>query len=107
MLDQRSDETFVRAERRAMNTDRNLVGVVAVLVAKFKSARPGAIGLARHYRKLASDHTPRWHIKLRPVKRRFVRHFDVVNPRVFQNVARHLFGLFPKLRFIDELLAEL
>ena len=47
------------------------------------------------------------HIDLRPVKRRFVWHFDVVNPRVFQNVARHLFGLFPKLGLIDKFLPEL
>ena len=107
MLDQKSDETFVRAKRRAMNADRDLVGVVAVLIAKIKIARLREIDLVGRDGKLASDHAPRLHVDLRPVKGRFVRHFDVIDSRVFQNVARHLFGLFPKLRFIDKFLAEL
>ena len=34
MLDQEADETFVRAERRAMDAERRLVGVVAVVVGR-------------------------------------------------------------------------
>ena len=45
MLDQKSDETFVRAKRRAMNADRNLVGIVAVLIAKIETARLREIDL--------------------------------------------------------------
>ena len=107
MLDQKSDETFVRAQRRAMDADRNLVGVVAVLVAKIKIARLREIDLVGRDGKFASDHAPRLHVDLRSVKGRFVRHFDIVDPGVFQNIARHLFGFFPKLRFIDKFLAKL
>jgi len=34
MLDEEADEAFVRAERRAMNAERRLVGVVAVTDAR-------------------------------------------------------------------------
>ena len=47
MLDQKSDETFVRAERRAMNADRNLLEVIAVFVVNMKTARLGKIDLVR------------------------------------------------------------
>src|SRR3954451_4957127 len=107
MLDQKSDEPFVCAKRRAMNTDRDLVDVIAVLIAKVKIARLREIDLVSRDGKLASDHAPRLHVDLWPVKGRFVWHFDVIDPGVFQNIARHLFGLFPKLRFIDEFLPKL
>src|SRR5437667_6317464 len=107
MLNQESDETFVSAERRAMDADRDLIDVVAVLVAKIKIARLGEIDLVRRDGKLAPDHAPRLHVDLRPVKRRFVRHFDIIDSGIFQNVARHVLGLFPKLWFIDKFLAEL
>ena len=83
MLDQESDETFVRAERRAMNADRNLVGVVAVLIAKIETARLREIDLVGRDGKLASDHAPRLHVDLRSVKGRFVRHFDVIDSGIF------------------------
>ena len=107
MLDQKSDETFVRAKRRAMNADRNLIDVVAVFVAKIKVARLRKIDLVRRDGEFATDHAPRLHVDLRPVKGGFVRNFDIVDPRVFQNVARHVLGLFPKLRFIDKFFAKL
>src|SRR5262245_41295362 len=107
MLDQKSDKTFVGAKRRAMNTDRNLLGVVFVFVAKIKTARLCKIDLIGGNGKLASDHAPRLHVDLRAIKGRFVRHFDVINSRVFQNVPRHLFSLFPELRFIDKFFAKL
>src|SRR2546422_4353737 len=106
MLDQESDEPFMRSERCAMNADRDLVDVIAVLVAKIKIARLGEIDLVGRDGKLAADHAPRLHVDLWSVKRRFVWHFDVINPRVFQNVARHLFGLLPKLGFIDKFLPK-
>src|SRR5438034_6343075 len=107
MLDQESDEALVRAEWRAMNADWDLVDVVAVFIAKIKIARLGEIDLVGRDGKLASDHAPRLHVDLRAVKGRFVRHFDIVDSRVLQNAARHLLGLFPKLRFIDKFLTEL
>src|SRR5438876_6011091 len=107
MLDQKTDETFMRAERRTMDADWNLLDIIAVLVAKIKIARLGEIDLVGRDGKLAADHAPRLHVDLWSVKRRFVWHFDVINPRVFQNVARHLFGLLPKLGFIDKFLPKL
>ena len=38
MLDEESDKAFVRAERRAMNAERRLLGVVAILVNRGRSA---------------------------------------------------------------------
>ena len=61
MLDQESDETFVRTERRAMNADRDLVGVVAIFVAKIKPARLGEIDLIGREGKLATDDAPGLH----------------------------------------------
>src|SRR6266576_3622167 len=107
MLDQKSDETFVRAKRCAMNTDRNLVDVVAVFITKIETTRLRKIDLVRCDGKLTSDHAPGLHVDLWPVKGSFVRHFDIVDPRVLQNVARHFLGLFPKLGLINKLLAEL
>src|SRR4029077_10749602 len=106
MLDQKSDKTFVRAEWRAMDADRNLVDVIAVLVAKIETTGLRKIDLVGRDGKLASDYAPRLHVDLRPVKRRFVRHFDIIDSGVFQNVARHLFGFFPEFRFSDKFLAE-
>ena len=45
MLDQKSDETFVRAKWRPMNADWNFLGVVAVLVTKIKISRLREIDL--------------------------------------------------------------
>src|SRR6266536_3172517 len=107
MLDQESDETFVGAKRRAMNADRNLIDVVAVLVAKIKIARLSEIDLIGRDGEFATDHAPSLHINLRSVKSRFVRNFDIIDSRVFQNAARHFLSLFPKLWFINKFSAEL
>src|SRR5436190_19303115 len=102
MLDQKSDETFVRAEWRAMDADRDLVDVVTVLIAEIKIARLREIDLVGRDGEFAADHAPGLHVDLGTVKGRFVRHFDIIDSRVLQNVARHLLGLFPKLWFIDK-----
>src|SRR5260370_14988388 len=47
MFDQKSDEPFVRAERRAMNADRRLLGVVLVFVNEIEPARLREIDLVR------------------------------------------------------------
>ena len=39
MLDQEADETFVRAERRAVDAERRFLGVVAVLVDEAEASR--------------------------------------------------------------------
>src|SRR5438132_5578015 len=107
MLDQKSDKTLVRSERCAMNAKRNLIDVVAVLVAKIKIARLREIDLVGRDGKLASDHAPRLHIDLRPVEGRFVRHFDIVDAGILENVTSHFLGLFPKLWFVNKFSAEL
>jgi len=45
MLDQKSDEAFMRAEWCAMNAEGRLLGVVLVFVNKIESARLGEIDL--------------------------------------------------------------
>src|SRR6266513_5179947 len=90
-----------------MNADRDLVDVVAVLVAKIKIARLREIDLVRRDGKLASYYAPRLHVDLGAVKSCFVRHFDIIDSRVLQDVTCHLLGFLPKLWFIDKFLAEL
>src|SRR5882724_2454675 len=107
MLNQKPNEALMRTERRAMNADRDLVCVIAVLVAKIKIARLSEIDLICRYGKLAADHAPRLHVDLRAVKGRFVSHFDIVDAGILENVTSHLFGLFPKLWFIDKFLSKL
>ena len=65
----------MRAERRAMDADRDLVNVVAILVAKIKIARLREIDLVGRDGKLAADHAPDLDVDLWSVKRCFVRHF--------------------------------
>jgi uncharacterized MAPEG superfamily protein len=79
MLNQKSDETFMRAERRAMNADRNFIDVVAIFIAQVKIARLREIDLVGRDRKLASDHAPCLHVNLRSVKGRFVGHLDIID----------------------------
>src|SRR5262245_989942 len=107
MLDQESDESFVRAKRRAMDADRNLLDIIAILVAKIETARLRKIDLVGRNRKLAADHAPGLDVDLRSVKRGFVRNFDMIDTRAFQNIASHVLSLFPKLRFVDKFLPEL
>src|ERR1044071_4993394 len=97
----------MRAEWRAMNTDRNLIGIIAVFVAKIETAWLRKIDLIRRDGKLAADHTPGLNVYLWSIKRRFVRHFDIINSRILEYVPCHLLRLFPKLRFIDKFLPEL
>ena len=107
MLDQEADETFVRAERRAMNAERRLFGVVLVFVNEIEAARLREIDLVGRDGELAADRAPGLHVDLRSVERGFVRDLDKIDPGILEDVARHFFGLFPKLRFIDKLLSEL
>src|SRR5438874_9330052 len=107
MLDQKSDETFVRAERRAMNAKWRLLGVVAIFVNEIEPARLREIDLVGRDGKLAADRAPGLDVDLRSVKGGFVRHFDVIDPGIFQHASRHHFSLFPKLWFIDKFLTEL
>src|SRR5436309_325127 len=107
MFDQEADETLVRAERCAMNAERNLLGVVAILVAKIEPARLREIDLIGRDGKLAPNRAPGLDVDFRAVKRRFVWYLNKVDPGILQHIARHCFGLFPEFRFVDKLLAEL
>ena len=107
MLDQKADEPLVRAERRAMDAERRLLDVIAIFVAKIETARHREIDLVGGDGEFAPDRAPHLHVDLRSVKRGFVRHFDIVDSGMLQNVAHHVLGLDPKLRFIDKFLAEL
>src|SRR5713226_5478447 len=106
MLDQKPNEALMSAERRAMNTERRLLGVVLVFVNEIEPARLREIDLVGRDRKFAPDHAPRLHVDLRSVKGRFIWHFNVIDAGIIQNVTRHFLGLFPKLRFIDKLLTK-
>ena len=107
MLDQEADEAFVRAERRAMDAERSLLGVVAVLVDEAERCGHGEVDLVGGDGEFAADRAPDLHVDLRTVKGGFVRHLDVIDPGSLQDAADHVLGLFPELGFIDELLAEL
>src|ERR1051325_2613959 len=104
MLDQESDKTIMRRTRRALDTDRDFIDVVAVLVTKVETAWLREIDLVRSERELAPDNTPHLDVDFRPVKRRLIGHLDIINAGMFQYVPRHFFGLFPKFRFVDKLL---
>src|SRR5437763_4663481 len=107
MFDEEADEALVGVERGAVNTERDFLGVVAVLVTKIEPARLGEIDLVGGDGELTADHAPDLDVDLWSVEGGFVRHFDEVDAGTLQNVARHLLGLLPYVRFVDELLAEL
>src|SRR5947207_10173109 len=79
MFDEKADETFVGAERRAMDAEGDFLSVIAVLVTKIEAARLGEIDLVGGDCELAADHAPDLDVDLRSVEGGFVRHFDVVD----------------------------
>ena len=107
MLDQETDESLVRAQRRAMNAERRRFRVLAGFVNKPKPGRDGEVDLISRDAELAADRAPDLDIDLRSVKSGFVRHFDVVDPAPLQDAAHHFLGLKPERTVIDELLAQL
>src|SRR2546429_5731856 len=107
MFDEEADETFVGAERGAMDAERNLLGVIAIFVNEIEPAWLSEIDLVRGDRKFAADRAPGLDVDLRPVERGFVRDFYEIDSGILENVSRHLFGLFPKLGLVDKFLSEL
>jgi hypothetical protein len=103
MLDEKTDEPLVRAERRAMDAQRRLVRVVLVAINQAEFSRHGEIHLVRRQRELAADDAPDLHVNLRAVKRRLVRHLHVGNLRIKQHLADQVLRLLPQFRFVDEL----
>src|SRR6516162_4796200 len=90
------------AKRRAMDAERSLFGVVAVAINKAKAFGHSKIDLVGRQCKFTAYHAPNLDVNLRAIKRRFVWHFNVVYFRIDESLPDHVFGLFPKLRFVDE-----
>src|SRR6266566_1903623 len=105
MLDEKADEPFVRAQRRAMDAERRFLRVVAILIDKAKTLGHGEVHLIGRQREFAADDAPDLHVNLRAVKRRFVRDFLVGNLRINQYPPDHVFGLLPEHGFVDVFLA--
>ena len=84
-------------------------GVFSVLslvaIGQAETCGHGEIHLVGGDGEFAADGAPDLHVDLRAVERRFVRHFDVVDAGLVENVAHHVFGFLPQLRFVDEFLA--
>ncbi len=56
-------------------------GVVLVAIDQPEACGHGEIDLVGRQGELAADDAPDLHVNLRPVKRRFVGHFDVIDAR--------------------------
>ena len=106
VLDEEADEALVRAQRGAMDAERRLQRVVAVLVDEAELGGHGEVHLVGGDGELAADGAPHLHVDLRTVEGRLVGHLHVVDARLDQDVADHVLGLLPELRLVDELLAE-
>src|SRR6266487_1496862 len=90
-----------------MDADRDFLDVVTIFVAKVEKTRLRKINLVGRNGKLASDYAPCLHVDLGAVKSCFVRHFDIIDSRVLQDVTRHLLGFLPKLWLVDKFLTKL
>src|SRR5207247_917932 len=100
------DKPFVRAERRAMDAERRLLGVVAILVHEAETFRDGEIHLIGGDREFPAYGAPDLYVNLRAVERRFVGDLDVVDAARFEDLAYHVLGLLPQRRLVHVLLAE-
>ena len=103
LLDQEADEPLVRAERRTMDAQRGFFGVIFVAIDQTEPFRHGEIHLVGRQGEFATDDAPDLHVNLGAVKRRFVRHFDIIDAGLFERVTDHILGLDPEFRFVDEL----
>ena len=103
MLDQKADEPFVRAERRAMDAERRFIRIVAVAINESHPPGLGEIHLVGRQREFAADHAPDLHVNLRAVERGLVGHLDEVDATGLEDGADHVFGLLPQRGFVDEL----
>src|SRR2546428_11055416 len=89
-----------------MNAKRRLLGVVAVPVSEIESAWLREVDLVGGDAELATNRAPGLHVDLWTIKRRLVRHFDKIDSGILEDTACHFLGFFPKLRFINKLLAQ-
>ena len=107
MLDQEADEAFVSPERRAMDAERRLLGIVAVFVNQTETLRHGEVHLVRGDTEFAADRAPDLHVNLGPVKCRFVRHFDKIDAGVFRTSRTMSSVFFHSSGSLTNFLAEL
>ena len=76
MFDEEADETLVRAERGAVDAERDFVRVVAGLVVQPEARRDGEIDLVGGEGEFLADDVPDLDVDLRAVEGGFVRHLD-------------------------------
>ena len=98
MFDQEADETFVGAERGAVDAERHLFGVVAGLVGETETFWLGEIDLIGGDGEFAADRAPDLDVDLRTVEGGFVWNFDVIDAAALENASDHVFGLEPECR---------
>ena len=72
------NRSCVPSGARWMHSGR-FVGVVLVAIDEAETRGHGEIHLVGREGEFAADDAPDLHINFRPVKRRFVRHFDVID----------------------------
>ena len=107
MLDQKADETLMCAERRAVDAERGLEGVVAILVGEIEARRDGEVDLVGGDGKFAADGAPNLNVDLRAVESGFVRHLDIVDAAALKDTANHVLSLEPEFGLVDVFLAKL
>ncbi len=85
-----------------MDAERGFIHIVLVAIDQAEFARDGEVHLVGGQGEFAANDAPDLHVNFRAVEGRLIRHLDVVDAGVLERFADHFFGLFPKLRFVDE-----
>ena len=106
MLDQEADHTFVRAQRRTVDTERCLLLTFGVDKRQIKTLGLGEVNLVGGQRELAADGAPNLHIDLGAVEGCLVGHFHEGNVAVRHGFAHHVFRLGPEAGVVDIFLAQ-
>jgi len=106
MLDEKADEPLVRAERRAMDAEGRLLGVVAVLIDEAELGGHGEIHLIGGEGEFAADDAPDLHVNLGTVEGGLVGHLHVVNLGINEHLPDHVLGLLPKRGLVDVFFTE-
>jgi len=106
MLDEEPDEALMRAERRAVDAQRGLLGVVPVAIDQAEALGHGEVHLVGGQGELTANDAPDLDVNFGAVEGGFVGHLDVVDAGVFEHVAHHVLGLKPQFRFVDVFAAQ-
>ena len=78
MLDEEPDEPLVRSQRRAMDAQGSLLGIVAVLIGEPEALWDGKVHLVGRQGEFPADDAPDLHVDFRAVKGRLIRHLNIV-----------------------------